>query len=323
MIFGTLGLGLNILTIGVLGFCIAVILMSWLMILWRKPLLNYEVNSRLRVLWCAVTIPWLASILAVVLLIYPDLLLLQDSQLATFVHWHHTHAFYAYSWHGASLAAFSVFCVALFVSRILKILKIHAQLNHLNYFVSSSSQVDGCVLVVSDTPQAFTTGLFRSRSYITSGLEQQLTAQEIDIVRQHELAHAQHRDPLRKYVFTLMAAFYPATLQKYFNNTFALSLEQLADQTVLKNGKDKILIASTILKVGRLQNQHLRNNIPSLDECRFSSHPLTLRIHYLLADNKGKYFPLTVLIAVAAVIAILSMLSVDLLHHTIEQLFTH
>ena len=323
MIFGTLGLGLNILTIGVLGFCIAVILMSWLMILWRKPLLNYEVNSRLRVLWCAVTIPWLASILAVVLLIYPDLLLLHDSQLATFVHWHHTHAFYAYSWHGASLAAFSVFCVALFVSRILKILKIHAQLNHLNYFVSSSSQVDGCVLVVSDTPQAFTTGLFRSRSYITSGLEQQLTAQEIDIVRQHELAHALHRDPLRKYIYSLLTAFFPTSLSKTLNNSFALSLEQHADQVVSKNSTDKALIASTILKVGRLQSQHRNASAPKLTECYFSSHPLTLRIQYLLSNDTGKYFPFFGLVAIAAIITVMSTLSVDFLHHTIEQLFAH
>lgn len=323
MIFGNWGLWLNIVTIGVMSFCVSLLLISLLISLSRDLSNLFEAKSRLRLLWCVVILPWLVSLLSVVLLVFPELLPLQKTWLTTLVHWHHVYTFSLYSWHGASLAVFSIFFVFLLFSKLLRTLKTYTQLNHLTYFVKNNELSNGCVLIESETPLAFTSGFLRPRSYITSGLSNRLSQQEIEVVQRHELAHAKRRDPLRKYVFALFASFFPKAIENYFNEALSLSLEQLADETVMETINDETLVSKTILKVVRFRGQHNRLNAAPLSNCYFAVHPLELRIRYLLDNDKGKPFPLILFFAFFAAMTGISTLSVDFLHHAFEQLFDH
>jgi Zn-dependent protease with chaperone function len=323
MIFGHWGLSLNILAIGVLSFCVSILLVALVAALSNDLSTRFEAKSRLRILWCGVALPWLVSISSIGLLIFPELFQLPTTWLTSFVHWHHVYHFPIYSWHGATLIlSSSVFCF-LFLSKLLKALRTNTQLDKLEYFVTKSRLPDGCFLIESHQLKAFTSGFFHPRSYITTGLRDQLTQQETEVVQQHELAHLKKADPLRKYFFALFASFFPDAIQRYLVETFSLALEQLADDTVLQKINDNTLISKTILKVVRLSkdNNNLHRSPPT--HCHFASHPLELRIRYLLSDDKGESFPLILFILFTSLMITISTLSVDLLHHGVEYLLNY
>ena len=183
----------------------------------------------------------------------------------------------------------------------------------------------GCTLITSESINAFTTGLVNAKAYITSGLNDQLNSQESHVVQLHELAHVTHSDPLKKYVFSLFASFYASKLSDKLNRSYSLALEKLADEAVQKEILDVTLLTKTMIKVSRLQLSE-KNDFKFRvlqGECSFTENPLESRIYYALNERKGSDFPVLSVFTLVIIIAALSTLSVDLLHHSIEQIFAH
>lgn len=322
MIGGNWGLTFNILSIVFVGLYSSLCLISLVVYLASNQLNRFTAKVRLRLLWCVGILPWFVSFICVGLQILPELTPIGETWFSFFVHWHHIYNFEILSWHGASLFIFSMVFISVCLTRLLKAIKANKQLDQLDFFVKTSCSERGLTIIESRQHQAFTSGLFRPRSYITSGLRDQLTRQEMLVVSQHELAHAKTRDPLRKFSFSLFAAFFPKFIAQQLNDRFALALEQIADESVLLTGNDETVISKTMLKVSSLRSQFSGVTM-SPSNCHFSAHPLSLRIQYLLRDNKGQPFPFALFFSFAITLTLLSTLSVDLLHHALEKLFHH
>jgi len=315
------GLSLNILSIISVGVCASLIFTSAAVLLISHSLQHFHANAKLGVLWSIVALPWLISILSVGLLTFPEFSQTRETWLSSFAHWHHIYNFEILSWHGASTWIFSLIFIGVCITKIHKAFKASAKLSQLDFFVENTTCKQGLIVIDSVQCQAITSGLVRPRSYITSGLRDQLTQQEASMVAAHELAHASTHDPLKKYVASLFAAFFPKSVAQQINDAFSLALEQIADQSVLRTVHDETIVSNTLHKVSKLNSQYV-GELPVLT-CHFSTHPLTLRIRYLLSENKGRSFPILLFFSLAALTTVLSTLSVDLLHHALEQLFIH
>ena len=321
MIFGGLGLALNITTIVILSCSFTLIITSLIVKYFQSSLSNFNAMSRSRILWCIVILPWFVSALSVVALVFPELF--QWKGVWASLHWHHIYNFSIFSWHGASLIIFSSFCLLLLLSRLARALKMHSSMNQLNSFSKSDVLSNGCLIIESSEVNAFTSGLFNAKAFITTGLNNRLSNDENTIVQLHELAHVKNSDPLRKYIFSLLASFYPLKISEQLNASFSLAIEQLADSEVLKEIPNAALIAKTLVKVTRLQLNSSQIAPPISENCSFINTPLESRIHYLLNEYKGKSFPYFILIILVFAISSISTLSVDLIHHSFEQLFSH
>ncbi|MFT7561761.1 MAG: beta-lactamase regulating signal transducer with metallopeptidase domain [Flavobacteriales bacterium] len=321
MILGYWGLSLNILSIIFVSLSASLIFISVTIYFISNSLNRFQANTKIGILWCIGILPWVISLFSVILLMLPELTSNSDSLLSTFVHWHHVYQFEILSWHGASIGVFCIVFFSVCLTKIVKAVKANAQLNQLDFFIQNTNSKQHLTVIESEESRAFTSGLFSPRSYITSGLSTQLTSQEATIVAEHELAHARSYDPLRKYGFSLLAAFFPMSIAQQLNSDFSLALEQAADESVLPTVSDETIIAKTLLKVSSLGQRPI-SSMP-LSNCHFSTHPLTLRIEYLLNDNKGQSFPILLFFSFSITLALLSTLSVDLLHHALERLFSH
>lgn len=323
MIFGAWALTLNILTIGILSFGFALLLMSLLINLVNRLLLRFEAKTRARLLWCVVALPWFVSLVSVVLIVFPEVFKWQETWLTSTLHLHHTYAFPIYSWHGVSLFLFSTLSFLLLLSKLISASKNTSHIGQLQDFLQPTPLPNGCMLIESDRRHAFTSGILNPKAYITRGLHDLLTETENRVVQQHELAHVKHADPLRKYAFSVLASFFPGRLVIQLNSAFSLALEQLADSVVLKTSHNETLISKTILKVVRLQNIDTPGQSEPLFNCAFTTHPLELRIRYLLSDDKGHAFPHGLVLLSTLTLVLISTFSVDLLHHYFEHLSNH
>lgn len=323
MIFGYMGLLLNLLTVGVISFVVALFTVSAVSHFMRRPSLPFNAVAKRRLLWGMVTLPWMASVVSMALLIVPELLQRQMHWLWSMTHFHHVYEFNFLSWHAFPLLPFCAFFTFLLLRKLLHAVKTSMDLYQLTYFSEVNNEQNTFFVLQTDIPMAFTSGLFRPRSYLTTGLLARLTDQECDIVERHELAHARHFDPLLKYLFSLFAAFFPRSIEGRLNRTMALAIEQSADETVLKQIHDEALISETILKVVRFYNEYNVRHSPSVVSCHFVGGQLQHRIHYLMNEDKGRSLPLWSFSLLALCLVAASSLSVDLFHHTVEQIFSH
>lgn len=323
MIIGGLGLALNILTIAFLSFSLTLLLMSILIVQFNRHLASFNAKSRSSLLWCVVGLPWLVALFSVVVLVFPVLLDWNRNSLASVLHWHHIYSFPVFSWHGAALLLFCSMAFILLFAKLIKALKNSANLSQLNHFIESRALPNGCLVLESESINAFASGLITPQAYITSGLMQRLENEENAVVQQHELAHVAAAHPLKKYAFSLFSAFFPIQLIGKINDSMALAYEQIADEAVQKSIDDVALVSRTIIKVTRLQGAVISGHQEPAVNCSFSGNALELRILYLLDEDKGNSFPYFFVCFSALTLAAVSTLSVDYLHHFFEQLFSH
>ena len=323
MVFDSAGLALNILTIGVTSLWIIVALLSVLYSFGLRYLNGFSALNQSLLLWAAALVPWFVAGASAFLLLAPELLDIQFGSLSNYIHWHHVNVFHILSWHGVLLLLFCALFLVVSTTKLLSAMRTHSNLRQLDYFSLLQELDGGALLIDSDTPQAFTAGIWSPRSYLTVGLRNMLSKEALSIVQEHELSHQRRRDPLQKYVFSLLCSIYPKAMGVRLNDAFSLALEQCADQSALRVIGDKTLVSKTILQVAKLNNTRAGSGLVSPAKCGFTSNAITLRIQYLLGTEPTKSFPLIPLsISTLLMIAVCTM-SVDFFHHSIETLFSH
>jgi hypothetical protein len=318
-----ISIGLNAITIGIASLWVAIAIISILASVGPRYLISFNATKRVRLLWSIVVLPWIVAAVSIVLLLGQEIFEYRIDWLSSFFYLHHGYVFPVLSWHGGSLIIFSAMFLIVSINKFLSAIKTSSQLSQLNYFSVSEELEGGTLLVDSDTPLAFTAGLFYPRSYITHGLKKKLSEQSLLVVQQHELAHVRGRDPLRKHVFSLLALFFPKSVGGRLNDAFSLALEQLADQSALKLVHDKKFVSRTILDVARLNSHVNVSEQLSAMECGFTSNGLHLRIRYLLDGEPNTPFPYFNLVVSALAMIVVCTLTVDFIHHSVETLFSH
>jgi len=325
MVVGDWALILNLVSIGLLGLFILHALQSifWLFI--SEKLADFSPKSRKSLLLVWVACPY---VLSTVITLFFYLSITGPFELLDEVaHWHHAYVFHFDSWHGFLLLGFIAYIVWQ-LSKVIRRWVIHSSdiksLNLLSRVISSTSnsnsspEVSNYYLLDSAKPAAFVAGIIKPRCYLTNGLKRQLTEEELNIVLQHEQAHLTSNDALSKCLFNLLCIFYPGFTKKPIKMSYALALEQIADQKVLKShtGFD---VAATLVKVAKLQNSYKTD----FSYCYFGSEHIALRVNELITPGHKKSFPIIISLISLALLLFSTLSVIDVSHHLIESLFTH
>jgi beta-lactamase regulating signal transducer with metallopeptidase domain len=167
---------------------------------------------------------------------------------------------------------------------------------------------------------AFTAGLLRPRCYLTTGLRDALSNEELEIVLQHERVHARHHDPLLKWLFALASSVYPQLVATQLQQQMTLAMEQHADEAVASKRFGKSDVALTLVKVQRLAAAGLQRANEQF--CYFTGDALEQRVHYLMQREMVTGFPLRAVLFLAPLAFLLSSAFTDSLHHAIELLLS-
>ena len=320
MIEGILAVVLNVMTIAVIAFCIANVSVSLIISLLAQKFLAMQVQPRKLVLWLLVTTPWLASVCVALLFLNGYL---SSSVLETeieYVHWHHMTVFKWLSWHGITLMIGVTFSSYIIVKKMIQLNKHQHDLKSLT---ALSIHFDVKVQEI-EMPEviAFTTGFSKKMCFISSGMIQELTHDELTVVIKHEKEHAKNSDPLKKWVFSIFADFFIPSLANRLKLHMTLAMEQLADDAVIDDELTSEFIASTLIKVTRLNASY--SPIKSNDlVANFGADVLEQRIYFLLGQLDLKPVNKGITGVLMLLILCMSLSSIDAIHHLIETVFNH
>ena len=319
MIEGLSAIAFNIAAIALISFIVSNMAVSVVVSVLAQKFVMLEVNSRKVSLWLLALIPWLAVSCVVICFSYQ---LHLATKLSLYAHWHHMNTFTLLSWHSVTLlVAMVLFCLIL-------VNKLKGLVNHsreLALLRSMSTEVEKDVYEIN-TPQAsaFTCGFFNKYCYVTRGILAQTSKQEQAVILGHEKAHARLNDPLKKWLFSILASFFVPQIATRLKLHMTLAMEQAADRAVIDNDTPATFVASTLVKVARLNQDGtevcLRNNEFVTN---FGADVLEQRVYFLLGqldlEPANKLMTLTfTLLTLAA-----CLMSIDGIHHLMETVFNH
>jgi Zn-dependent protease with chaperone function len=104
------------------------------------------------------------------------------------------------------------------------------------------------LLFAASAPQAFCTGLWRPRLYLSDATLAVLTDAELDAVLAHEQHHLRHRDPLRIFFARMLseALFFLPVLRR-LSERYAALAELAADAAAVRRTNDPAPLASALV----------------------------------------------------------------------------
>lgn len=309
----------NVLAIFLMTFVVANIALSAFFSLVSQQLLRVEVGSRRVVLWFVVLLPWVVGF-------FLSLFIFQsfeygDSLInAGLPHWHHMTDFAWSSWHGVTVGLGMLYLVYQVGVQLKRLLVHQREIGALLGF--STCNQAGIYEIASDQAAAFSSGFWAKRCFVTTGLIDQLSPEEYAVVIQHEQAHLAANDPLKKWFFGFLASFFIRPVSQRLTLHMTLAMEQAADNAVQERGVSRLFVASTLVKIAKLNAE---NRLLQREDLvvNFGADVLEQRVYFLLDKltlepvHKGITFVLVVLLVV------LSTSSVDGIHHVIETFFSH
>ncbi len=167
----------------------------------------------------------------------------------------------------------------------------------------------------SDCPLVFTLGWWRPRIYLSSGLREACSEQDLDIILQHERAHQERRDNLRLLVARLCCAILPAPLSRRVLSDLQVVTEQACDFRAAERC-GPLAVAETLLKIKRLL---LSRPAPlPQDAMAFAERDVEMRIKALLLASSRVTLQRWQLMLLFALGSALLIAMIGPLHHGSE-----
>lgn len=324
MFEGSVAIWLNILTIAILTFVLANGAVSAVVSILAQRFLTLQVASRKSALWLLVTLPWIASLCVTICFAYKYYFSSPFNNTFSFAHWHHIAEFSWTSWHGITLLIAIAYLMYVLFKKSSQLHQHRKQLDILTALSQPLSSVaaSGLYEIEASYASAFTSGFITKRCFITSHLLANTSLQEQTIIIKHEQAHANNNDPLKKWVFSILAMFFVPTLGARLKLHMTLAMEQDADNAVISDNLEPTLVASTLVKVARLNATQSPFSHSEL-VANFGADVLEQRVYFLLGQLNlkpaNKWFTVFFIITTLMI----CIASIDSLHHFIETIFKH
>ena len=237
------------------------------------------------------------------------------------LHWHHANEFSFSSWHGILTMAATLFLSFIVIKKLIQLFDASHKVSSL--LALAEPDRDGFHQLEAEVFTAFTAGYSDPKCYITSALKAELTRKELYILKLHEDEHIRQGDPLKKWLFQLLALFFPKFFSALLNKRMTLAMEQCADTAISARVHDKALIAMTLLKVRRLTAQTNNGSLGMLSACHYAHDNIEERISYILAVEKTKKIPCLFVSLLACAFIVGCTLSADNFHHFVEYTLSH
>lgn len=172
-------------------------------------------------------------------------------------------------------------------------------------------------IVPSDAAFAVTAGLLSPQVYVTTGLLRDLDAPSQEAVLAHEDAHVRRRDPLRKLLGELAAAFHLPRVRRMLLDDLSLACEEACDEDAAVDVGDRTVVAGALVALGRIVGRTPPWPAPLF--ARFGDDDIRVRVLALLGPPKRRpALPSRTTIAVASLL--LAAVAAAPLHHLTESL---
>ncbi|WP_053043110.1 M56 family metallopeptidase [Thalassomonas actiniarum] len=321
MIEGALAIWLNTFAIAVITFFIANLAVSLMVSVLDQRFLGMEVEPRKTILWLLVAIPWCVAVLVSSYFLYKFSSLDPFSWSTAYAHWHHMDVYAVFSWHSITLLL-ALLGIAYVLTRKISLLLKHK--NELLLLSGFAREIERQVYEL-ELPQAcaFTSGFLTKHCYITSGMLNATTVQEQAVILGHEKAHAKNNDPLKKWLFSILAAFFLPSLTARLKLHMTLAMEQAADNAVLSEENiSSTMVAATLVKVARLNAAEaplVNNELVA----NFGADVLEQRVYFLLGRLELKPVNKLLTLIFIVLIIVASLSAIDSVHHLMETIFSH
>lgn len=150
------------------------------------------------------------------------------------------------AWAGVAIGTLVIAVLLLrFVTTLRRSRQLHTQFDFLGRRRGAWFEMD------SDCPLVFTLGWWRPRIYVSTGLRRACSAEDMEIILQHERAHQQRRDNLRLLLARLCCAILPDVLARRVLDDLQVVTEEACDFCAAERF-GHVAVAQTLLKVKRL-----------------------------------------------------------------------
>lgn len=182
------------------------------------------------------------------------------------------------------------------------------------------SRPDGDYLALEDKqPFVFTLGWWKNQIYVTEGLKQHCSNEELDVVLAHEKAHTRRYDNIRILLATVFTSVLPGKFSRLILDDFHLMIESACDFEASERF-GQLKVAETLLKIQKLSPSHCIVGSAVISTA-FTGAEVEQRIRALIQGRElSKVQQLSIRLSLFALIAV-SLGLVQPLHHGVEFLF--
>lgn len=171
----------------------------------------------------------------------------------------------------------------------------------------------GYSLLNASEPVVFTLGWWAPHVFISRGLLQQCSSEQLSVILLHEQAHRMRRDNLRLLLARVFNMVLPAGMRRQAMHDLQILCEQACDfESAKKHGATTV--AETLVHVGRLVKKSSR----PAGSMAFDGGDLSVRVHALLNIESRRTLRSWQLLMVVVVVAYVLLLTLDPLHHAAE-----
>ena len=99
---------------------------------------------------------------------------------------------------------------------------------------------------------AFTSGLWKPKVYLSSGICSYLTRKELLSVILHETHHIKNKDPLKLFVIQILHALnYFLPINRHLINQYSSASEKAADDSAINFSREPLELASALVKLSK------------------------------------------------------------------------
>ncbi|QHA93740.1 M56 family metallopeptidase [Bacillus sp. N1-1] len=163
-------------------------------------------------------------------------------------------------------------------------------------------------VIISEEPIALTYGL-KPKIVLSTALVNMLTEEELRAVMCHEQFHQQHRDPLKKFLITLLVtALWYVPILKWVSKHYQTLREIEADKFAIQQTNNMLDLSSALLKL--LKNEHRQRHAFAVS---FADTSVNDRIQHILSPEKEVHATLpvgTILYSISIVLGLTVMFTV-------------
>ena len=164
-------------------------------------------------------------------------------------------------------------------------------------------------VITSEAPIALTYRLIKPKIVLSTALVNMLTEEELRAVICHEQFHQQHRDPLKKFLITLLVtALWYVPILKWVSKHYQTLREIEADKFAIQQTNNMLDLSSALLKL--LKNEHRQRHAFAVS---FADTSVNDRIQHILSPEKEVHATLpvgTILYSISIVLGLTVMFTV-------------
>lgn len=284
----------------------------------RRFLFKWHPATSSNLILILLSFPFLTSLISTTLLFSP---FLESSLFSDHIHTADCYEHFPYLnsfWLIYSVLAMATLLILTTFKKFLLNLKFSKNLK--SQLSSLSKEQDQWHLLPQQESLVFTLGWLKNTIFITQGLIQKSSSQDINIILEHEKEHVKRKDNLRLLLARLLTIFIPGKLSKRYIDDLHLFTEAACDQSsASKYGS--LNVAETLLKVQKLVPDHFDYFNQTLISS-FTGSEIEDRVQLLIdSHGSGKTPRFKIIFGVGALLLI-SLFFVDPLHHSVEWLLT-